>query len=611
MYMKNLLFLLLLILSQFTMAATIKTDVLVIGGGAGGVAAGIQSARSSVKTLIIDDGPWLGGSMTAGGKSILSANGAHITGIWGEFRKHVQTFYKNNAGLDTSANAILRFEPYTGAAILKKMTDTVKNLSVMVNTPWTNIKKDGTGWEVTIKNNGKTDVIKARVVIDGTETGEVSLKAGAKMLSGFESSEETGEVLATKSLKKIQNITWIAILKDYGRAADRTIEKPENYNPADYSCLLDGKNIQEMLEQAKLPNDKYLIDWAPCGNNYSLSLDDLNASGKQEFYQKAKDRTLGLVYYLQTVLGYKNLSFDQQEFNTADQLPLIPYIRESGRIAGKVRMVLDDIYIPYDRNSKLYRTSIGVGDALPVQVYNKNDSVPQIEYPAFPGYSFPMGGVIAKELQNFIVLEKALSVTHLVNASTQAPEVQMLIGQGAGAVAAYCAFFKTTPDHINIRLTQAEILAYGGKLMPFNDVPENDPHFKAFQRIGATGILRAVQSAKGQQSVVLIQPDSLTKTSDIQPVLNEIFTRSFLWFNKYKPGEYFTLENLLSYISEINLNEPKTLQSTTQNRWKSQFNFNSAFDLKKPLSRREFAVLVDHYLKPFNTRIDLTGKVIH
>lgn len=34
--------------------------MLVVGGGASGVAAGIQSARLGVNTLIIEETPWLG-----------------------------------------------------------------------------------------------------------------------------------------------------------------------------------------------------------------------------------------------------------------------------------------------------------------------------------------------------------------------------------------------------------------------------------------------------------------------------------------------------------------------------------------------------------------------
>ena len=39
-------------------------DVIVIGGGAGGTSAAIQSARNGVKTLLIEETDWLGGMLT-------------------------------------------------------------------------------------------------------------------------------------------------------------------------------------------------------------------------------------------------------------------------------------------------------------------------------------------------------------------------------------------------------------------------------------------------------------------------------------------------------------------------------------------------------------------
>lgn len=610
--MKKIIFFLLTISAQFVFGETIKIEVLVIGGGAGGVSAGIQSARSNVKTLIIEHGSWLGGSMTSGGMSVLEANKDLSAGIWGEFRKHIQESYKNKPDVDTAENAILRFEPSTGAAILKKLTDTVKNLTVRVNTQWTEIKKDGTGWEVTIFNNGKTDIIKAKVVIDGTETGDVAARAGASFTSGFDSKIQTGESLAPEMpTSHIQNISWIAILKDYGRAADRTIPKPPNYEPSNYACLLQGTDIKQLLEKSKIPNDKYMINWAPCGNDYPVSLQQLTSTEKDAVYTKAKQRTLGLIYYLQTQLGMKNLSLDFQEFNTADKLPPAPYIREARRASGSIRMVQDDIYKPYDRSSKLYRTSIGVGDALPEQLYNVHDQPSKITYPPFPGYSFPMGSVILKDLENLLVLEKAVSVTHLVNGSTQSPAVQMSLGQGAGAVAAFCAFFKLSTKNLNVRLIQAEILTYKGILMPFMDIKFTDPHFKSIQHIGATGLLKGIQIENGSAASVFFFPDSLVKTDEIKPIMNELFSRSFLWFNKYKPSENFTVEDLLSFISQINLNDVKTLQNITQNGWQKKHKLLSAFDLQKPLTRREFAVLIDTYLKPFDKNIDITGKFIN
>ncbi|MGN6639355.1 MAG: FAD-dependent oxidoreductase, partial [Mucilaginibacter sp.] len=239
---KKLLLPLLIFICSYCNAETIKTDVLVIGGGACGVAAAIQSARSKVKTLLVEPGAWLGGDMTMGGMCVLDANRDLPSGIWGEFRRKVTEYYHTRLGYDTTKTAILRFEPYTGAEILKKITDTVKNLSVKLKTPWTSIKKDGTGWDVEIKLNGELVKVEAKVVVDGTETGEVAAKAGMKFAD--EEAKET--------------INWVAILKDFGKNTNKTIAKPDGYDASAYSYLK-NKDIRQWLKSREIPNDKYMI----------------------------------------------------------------------------------------------------------------------------------------------------------------------------------------------------------------------------------------------------------------------------------------------------------------------------------------------------------------
>jgi hypothetical protein len=314
-----------------------------------------------------------------------------------------------------------------------------------------------------------------------------------------------------------------------------------------------------------------------------------------------------LVYYLQTELGYKNLGLDDQ-FGTPDHLPYAPYIREDRRAKGVIRMIIDDIYKPYDRESKLYRTSIGVADAVPVQNYSEADA-PKLSYPPFPAYSIPMGAVVVKDQDNLLVTEKAISVTHLVNASTYYPSVQMTLGQGVGTVAAYCAFFKTTTKHLTVRIIQGELLDYKGYLLPFTDISQKDPHFRAVQQICATGLLKGVQKVNGNQAEVHFEPNGMVNTDEVKPILNELYTRAFLWFNREKPGEKITLGNLLSMISDYTLTDPKTLENIIGKAWKTQLKLPGDLDVKRPATRLEFAVLANKYLNPFAKTVDLSGKV--
>jgi hypothetical protein len=572
------------------------------------VAAAIQSSRSKVKTMLIEPGPWLGGEMTAGGMCILDGNRSLPSGIWGEFRKKVRDFYKKTPGYDTTANAALRFEPYTGAAILKRICDTVANLTLHLNTSYKDIKKDGDNWEVTVLLNGKETTIKAKVVIDATATGDVAAKAGVQFVSGFESRHDINEPLAPeKALPLIEDITWCAVVKEYPPNTMYLMPKPAEYDPSLYACLKKDE-IRKMLEGGRLPNDKFLIKWGECANTFGATVEDLSPEHREAYYKTARLHTLGLIYYLQNELGFKNIGIDDKEFPTPDHLPSVPYIREFRRGKGLVRMGLTEIYEPY--YNKLYRTTIAIGDANFGQHYS-DPNAPKTPYPPLPGYTIPLGAVVAKDVTNLLVTEKSMSTTHLTNASTFYPSVQMTIGQGAGAVAAYCAFFDKTTKNLNVRVIQGELLDFKAWLFPFADINPSDKYFRAVEQVTATGLLKVIHEVKGKSAQTLFKPDTTVATADLKPVFMEIYTRAFIWFGKEKPGEIFTVANMLSYISDVTLTDPKVLQLRLQKDWQGVYQFKKPFELTRPITRYEFAVLTNKYINPFTTAVDITGKVVN
>jgi hypothetical protein len=563
---KRLLLPLFIFICSFARAETIKTDVLVIGGGACGVAAAIQSARSKVKTLLVEPGPWLGGSMTMGGMCVLDANRDLPSGIWGEFRRKITEHYHNRLGYDTSRNAILRFEPAAGADILKKITDTVKHLTVKLKTPWTSIKKDGSEWEVTIMQNGEKATVKAKVVVDGTETGEIAAKAGVKFANDDDK----------------EAMSWVAILKDYGKNADKTIAKPQGYDPSAYAFLKD-RDAGQWLRSIEIPNDKFMVcpEGAVSGKNHD------------ELTKAARARTLGLVYYLQKALGYKNIGLDN-EFDTPDQLPPVPVMLSSKPVTGDARMVMDDITKPYERELKLYRTSIAVASGVKT-----------------PAFSIPLGAIVPKDADNILVTGNALSVATGIDEHISNPAVQMTLGQGVGATAAFCAFFKTTTRHLNVRTIQGEILDHKGYLMPFTDIPQKDPHWRAIQQVCSTGLLQGVRKKEGNSTVMHFEPNDTVRTAEVKPVLNEIYTRAFIWFRQEKTAERLTLGNLLYFISDYTLTDKATLEATVRKLWKPVFRLPGELDVNRPVTRLEFAVLANKYLNPFAKTVDLSGRIVN
>jgi flavin-dependent dehydrogenase len=108
-----------------------RYDVLVIGGGVGGTAAGIQAARSGVRTVIVEEGPWLGGMLSAAGVSAIDGNHELPSGLWREFRQKIYARYGGPDKVATGWVSNTHFEPRVADSILKTMAKAEKNLTVI------------------------------------------------------------------------------------------------------------------------------------------------------------------------------------------------------------------------------------------------------------------------------------------------------------------------------------------------------------------------------------------------------------------------------------------------------------------------------------------------
>ncbi|MEI7526402.1 MAG: FAD-dependent oxidoreductase, partial [Mariniphaga sp.] len=349
---------------------TKKTSVLVIGGTTGGTSAGIQSARLNIPTIIVEETPWLGGMITAAGVSATDGNHELYSGIWEEFRVKLRSYYGSAAAMATGWVSYTQFEPHVGDQLFKSMVAEESQLSVIYGYHLVGILKKGkqvTGAVFENVNNDRLEVT-AQVVIDATDLGDGLAMAGAAYDLGMEARSITGEACAPESSNKIiQDLTWAAILKDYGKGANKTIPKPDNYNPEFYrgSCTAKEDNMlndcQKMLDYGRLPNNKYMINWPNKGNDIYLDVVEMDWVHRQEALKEAKDRTLGFIYFIQTELGFKQIGPAEDEFPTADKLAFVPYHREGRRLKGVTRLTITDI-IKRDEGNPLYRAGISVGD---------------------------------------------------------------------------------------------------------------------------------------------------------------------------------------------------------------------------------------------------------
>jgi cation diffusion facilitator CzcD-associated flavoprotein CzcO len=113
-----------------TPVVNLQTDVLVIGGTASGISAGIQSARLGVNTLVVEETPWLGGMLTSAGVPAFDGNNAMPAGLFGEFRQHLYDYYGGANAVSTGWVSNTLFEPHIGDSIFKSMARNEKYLTV-------------------------------------------------------------------------------------------------------------------------------------------------------------------------------------------------------------------------------------------------------------------------------------------------------------------------------------------------------------------------------------------------------------------------------------------------------------------------------------------------
>ena len=594
-----------LVLSNFSCEDISSYDIIIVGGGTSGVVSAIQSSRMGSKTLLIEESNWLGGMLTSAGVSAMDGNYKMPSGFLKEFRDSLVSHYGNLDSLKTGWVSNLMFEPSVGNKILKEIAQSEKNLTIMYETTIHKVVKDE---KFKIKINQNDITYNSTILIDATELGDLIPKLNLPYFIGMDSRKKFKEDIAPEfSNNIIQDLTYVMILKDFKK--NMTIEKPKNYDRNEFICSYDSGECfkrdkklwskEKLISYGKLPNNKYMINWPINGNDYYSNSIEMTAQERLLSYDRAKQKSLRFLYFIQTEMGFNNLSIDYSEYPTKDGFPLMPYHRESRRLNGKITLTLNDIKSPYKQKNSLYRTGIAVGD-YPVDhhhgAYSNYSNLPKLDFYPVPSYSVPLGVLIPENIDNFMVIEKSISVSNLVNGTSRLQPVVMQIGQASGVLASLAILKKKNIDQINVREVQLEILKNNGYILPYVDVDTEDLNFISYQKIGACGILRSEGLNIGWENKTLFYPDSNLDKTDIYFDNWKIFKSEKIPF-----PEQMTIKNILHWIYKIK-EEPYLNNKQYSGIWKN-LNLNN-FDSERIITRGEFSVLIDKIIDPFS-RVDV------
>jgi len=234
----------------------LRTEVCIVGGGTGGVAAALAVARAGRTCVVVEPTDWVGGQLTSQAvppdenrwieyeAGIPGANGSYL-----RFRDEVRRHYRERRPLTDAAraNATLNpgngwvsrlcHEPVVGHAVLTEMLAAhvaAGRVTVLLEYAPTAADIDGDRVRaVTARGPGGDEVtVRADLFLDASELGDLLPLAGAEYRVGAEGASEFGKLHGQPGggdpLDQ-QAISWCFAL-EHRPGEDHTVSRPASYD---------------------------------------------------------------------------------------------------------------------------------------------------------------------------------------------------------------------------------------------------------------------------------------------------------------------------------------------------------------------------------------------
>ncbi len=231
------------------------TDILIVGGGLGGIAAALSALRMGRRVIVTEETRWIGGQLTAQGtppdeNPWIDREKTGCTASYRAMREGIRDMYRRYYPLIDSARqdpylnpgmgnvSPLCHETHVALAVLYAMLSpyqATENLEILLQHRPIAAESDGDRVRsVTVEEagSGQQTIISAPYIIDATELGDLLELGNVEHVIGAESQAQTGELHALPGEPDPldqQAHSWCFLL-EYHPEEDYTIEKPATYD---------------------------------------------------------------------------------------------------------------------------------------------------------------------------------------------------------------------------------------------------------------------------------------------------------------------------------------------------------------------------------------------
>jgi hypothetical protein len=460
----------------------IACEILVVGGGTGGVAAGLAAARRGKKVALVEETDWLGGQMSSQGVAALDEHPyiesfggtASYYALRNALRRHYGTSNPGNCWVTR-----LAFEPRVAAALIEQMLG--PGVKIFKRAKAVSVTKEGdriTSVACLGLDEGQLVRFLPQIVIDATELGDLLPLSGTEYVAGAETVAQTGEPQAQPKEPQphcVQSFTYPFACERRPAGENHVIPRPDRYEhyrdaqPYSLKIEVHGGEIYgeesgwlqyDLYEQ--LPGTKgglwsyrrlvekenlAMFNWP--GNDYrDRSLIDCPPEEAVAALREAKQVSLGFLYWLQTELGAPELRLRPDVMGSTDGLSKHPYIRESRRIKALKTIVEQEVSARHQKGptAAVFPDSVGVG-WYPIDIHRSGPEDVGASCRTRP-FQIPLGALVPLRTQNLLAGAKNIGTTHITNGCYRLHPVEWNIGEAAGALAAFCLEQRVTAGNV-------------------------------------------------------------------------------------------------------------------------------------------------------------------
>ena len=489
----------------------IECEILVVGGGTGGVAAAWAAARSGRSVCLVEETDWIGGQLTAQGVSALDEHD-HIEAFGGtrtyyRLREAIRDHYRplarageGHLNPGTCWVTRLAFEPRVALRTLEDFLAPeieAGRLTIFLRTKAAAAEaRDDRVVSVLAVNleDGRAIRFRPEFVLDATELGDLLPLTGAEHVVGAEAKHETGEPHAQPVEPKphcVQSFTYTFALERRPAGERHVVPRPEKYEhyrdgqPYTLRIQVHGGEIYseesgwldyQVLERAPgtkgalwtyrrlidrdqfrdgFPHDISMFNWP--GNDYrDMSILDRSPVEVARALQDAKRVSLGFLYWLQTEAphpggppGFPELKLRPDVMGSADGLSKHPYIREARRIKALKTIVEQEVSADHQPGPRAahFPDSVGIG-WYPIDIHRAGEEDVGVSCRTRP-FQIPLGALVPLRLTNLLAAGKNLGTTHITNGCYRLHPVEWNIGEAAGLLVAFALEAKRAPRAIH------------------------------------------------------------------------------------------------------------------------------------------------------------------